>query len=170
MRSLVSPSRFLALCISFLIAGNANAAALMAGAAKVDITDERGPVNDRLYARALVLKSGDTTAVLVTLDAVAIGGMATPLPSKDPEVNEAAGQSIRADKEWEARQGFLRGWVAHIFHMKTAADPFKELIGSGWVPTPEMYVPANYPIEIKVPEGAITVEGTRRTSRLTLLR
>ena len=73
MRSLVSPSRFLALCIGFLIAGNANAAALMAGAAKVDITDERGPVNDRLYARALVLKSGDTTAVLVTLDAVAIG-------------------------------------------------------------------------------------------------
>jgi hypothetical protein len=75
MRSLVSPSRFLALCIGFLIAGNANAAALMAGAAKVDITDERGPVNDRLYARALVLKSGDTTAVLVTLDAVAIGGI-----------------------------------------------------------------------------------------------
>jgi hypothetical protein len=75
MRFLDSPSRILALCIGLLIAGNANAAALLAGAAKVDITDERGPVNDRLYARALVLKSGDTTAVLVTLDAVAIGGI-----------------------------------------------------------------------------------------------
>ena len=63
MRSLISPSRIIILCIGFLIAGNANAAALMAGAAKVDITDERGPVNDRLFARALVLKSGDTTAV-----------------------------------------------------------------------------------------------------------
>jgi hypothetical protein len=73
MRSLISPSRILILCIGLLIAGHANAAALMAGAAKVDITDERGPVNDRLYARALVLKSGDTTAVLVTLDVVAIG-------------------------------------------------------------------------------------------------
>ena len=75
MRFLISPSRILILCISFLIAGNANAAALLAGAAKVDITDERGPVNDRLFVRALVLKSGDTTAVLVTIDAVAIGGI-----------------------------------------------------------------------------------------------
>ena len=75
MRFLISPSRVLILCIGFLIAGNANAAALLAGAAKVDITDESGPVNDRLFARALVLKSGDTTAALVTIDAVAIGGI-----------------------------------------------------------------------------------------------
>jgi len=46
---------------------------LLAGAAKVDITDERGPVNDRLYARALALKSGDTVALLVTVDAVSFG-------------------------------------------------------------------------------------------------
>ena len=75
MRSLISPSWILTLFISFLIAGNTHAAALLGGAAKVDITDERGPVNDRLYVRALVLKSGDTTAVLVTIDAVAIGGI-----------------------------------------------------------------------------------------------
>ena len=49
------------------------AAQLLAGAAKVDITDESGPVNDRLYARALVLKSGDTVALLVTVDAVSFG-------------------------------------------------------------------------------------------------
>lgn len=50
------------------------AAELMAGAAKVDITNvDAGPVNDRLYARALVVKSGETTAVLVAVDAVAIG-------------------------------------------------------------------------------------------------
>ena len=46
---------------------------LLAGAAKVVITDEKaGLANDPLYAKALVLKSGDMTAVLVTVDAVAI--------------------------------------------------------------------------------------------------
>ncbi|MCB9924480.1 MAG: hypothetical protein H6822_20040 [Planctomycetaceae bacterium] len=47
---------------------------LWAGAAKVDITNrEAGPVNDALHARALVIRSEDTTAVLVAVDAVAIG-------------------------------------------------------------------------------------------------
>ncbi len=99
---------------------------------------------------------------------VPIGGMATALPSREDEVNEAAGETIRGDKEWEAQQGFIRGWVAHIFHMKTAADPFKELRGSGWKPTPEMADPGNYPIKIEVPEGPITVEGTRRNARMVI--
>src|SRR5436190_1223268 len=64
-------------------------------------------------------------AICLKRGAVPIGGMATALPSNDPEVNRVAGEAIRRDKEWEAAQGFLRGWVAHIFHMKTAADPFK---------------------------------------------
>jgi len=51
----------------------AHGAELSAGVAKVDITDRTVPVNDPCFARALVLKSGDTTAVLVTVDAVAIG-------------------------------------------------------------------------------------------------
>src|SRR5207249_3551929 len=76
--------------------------------------------------------------------------------------------AIRADKEWEARQGFVRGWVAHIFHMKTAADPFKEFQASGWKPTAEMANPDNYSPEIKVPAGPITVEGTRRNARMLL--
>lgn len=47
---------------------------LRAGAAKVDITNrEVGPANDTLYAKALVLKNGATTTVIVTVDAVAIG-------------------------------------------------------------------------------------------------
>ncbi len=107
-------------------------------------------------------------AICLKHDAVAIGGMATPLPSRDPEVNEAAGASIRADKEWEARQGFLRGWVAHIFHMKTAADPFKEWYATGWRPTPEMADPDNYPVRIEVPEGPVTVDGTRRNARMLI--
>ncbi len=51
-----------------------HAAELRAGVARVDITDRTaGPVNDPLFAKALVLKSDETTAVLITIDAVAIG-------------------------------------------------------------------------------------------------
>lgn len=47
---------------------------LRAGVAKVDITNtSAGPVNDPLFVKALVLKSGSTTVVIVTVDAVAIG-------------------------------------------------------------------------------------------------
>ncbi len=51
------------------------AAELRAGVAKIDISDRTGPVNDPCFARALVLKNGETTAVLVAVDAVAIGGI-----------------------------------------------------------------------------------------------
>lgn len=47
---------------------------LLAGAAKVDITDtEAGPVDGRLFAKALVLSNGDDQLAIVTVDAVAIG-------------------------------------------------------------------------------------------------
>jgi len=107
-------------------------------------------------------------AICLKRGAVPIGGMATALPNPDPEVNRAAADAIRTDKEWEARQGFLRGWVAHIFHMKTAADPFKRLIGSGWTPTSAMANPDSYPVRIEVPAGPITLEGTRRNARMVV--
>jgi malate synthase len=107
-------------------------------------------------------------AICLKRGAVPIGGMATALPNPDPEVNRAAGQAIRADKEWEARQGFIRAWVAHIFHMKTAADPFKQLIASGWTPSPAMADPDHYPIRLEVPQGPITLDGTRRNCRMLI--
>jgi len=107
-------------------------------------------------------------AICLKRGAVPIGGMATALPNPDPEVNRAAAEAIRADKEWEARQGFIRAWVAHIFHMKTAADPFRTLIASGWKPSPEMADVARYPVRIEVPAGPITLEGTRRNARMLI--
>ena len=104
-------------------------------------------------------------AVCLKHGAVAVGGMATALPSRDEEVNAAAAASIRADKEWEAAQGFTRAWVAHIYHMGTAAAPFKELSDAGWRPSAEMADPERYPIAIKRPEGEVTLEGTRRNLR-----
>ena len=47
---------------------------LLAGVAKVEITNvEAGPVNDPLYVKALVVKSDAVMAVIITVDAVAIG-------------------------------------------------------------------------------------------------
>jgi malate synthase len=105
-------------------------------------------------------------AICLRRGAAPIGGMATALPNPDPEVNRVAAEAIRQDKQWEAEQGFLRGWVAHIFHMKTAADPFRQLRAGGWTPSPAMAQPDNYPIRIEVPAGPITAEGTRRNARM----
>src|SRR3989440_456255 len=80
-------------------------------------------------------------AICLKRGAVPIGGMATALPNPDPEVNPAAAEAIRKDKEWEAAQGFIRAWVAHIFPMKTAADPFRQLVGSGWEPAAQIAEP-----------------------------
>ena len=44
-------------------------------------------------------------AICLKRGAVPIGGMATALPSPDPEVNRVAAEAIRADKVWEARAG-----------------------------------------------------------------
>ena len=108
-------------------------------------------------------------AVCLKHGAVPIGGMATALPNPDPEVNRVAAESIKADKVWEAEQGFIRAWVAHIFHMKTAADPFRKVHGSGtWKPKPGMLEPESYPVRIEVPAGPITLEGTRRNARMVV--
>lgn len=107
-------------------------------------------------------------AICLKRGAVPIGGMATPLPSADPHVNEVAAEGIRADKQWEAEQGFLRAWVAHIFHMEAAAKPFEELRATGWTPSADMANPDNFPIDIRVPDGPVTVEGTRRNARMVL--
>jgi malate synthase len=107
-------------------------------------------------------------AICLKRGAVPIGGMATALPNPDPEVNRAAADSIRKDKEWEAEQGFIRAWVAHIFHMKTAAEPFKRVHASGRKPSLAMADPDHYPIAIEVPQGPITLEGTRRNARMVV--
>jgi len=57
-----------------LVLTTADAAPLLAGAAKVDITNvDAGPVNDPLFVKALVVKSDSAALALITLDAVAVG-------------------------------------------------------------------------------------------------
>lgn len=53
----------------------AAAAGLRAGVARIDISDRTVPVHDPCHARVLVLERDSTRAVLVGVDAVAIGGI-----------------------------------------------------------------------------------------------
>ena len=75
--------RILALGALALLPPSAPAAetALRAGVAKVEITDPqaKGP-GDPLYVKALAVSDGETTAVLMTVDAVAIGEIG-PIPN-----------------------------------------------------------------------------------------
>lgn len=65
----------IAFCAALCPASSARAS-LMAGVARVDITNrDAGPVNDPLFVKALVLKSDSIMTAIVTVDAVAIGGI-----------------------------------------------------------------------------------------------
>ena len=60
-------------CLIALITIAPRLEALEAGTAVTDVTDRTVPVHDKLHAKALVLKEGDRTVVVLTIDAVAIG-------------------------------------------------------------------------------------------------
>jgi len=79
MRRVAVPAGAAARCVGAVVVAlapfAAAAAGLRAGVARVDISDRTGPVHDPCHARALVLESGTTRAVLVGVDAVAIGGI-----------------------------------------------------------------------------------------------
>lgn len=61
-------------CGGALLSATTAEAGLRAGAAKVDITNyDAGPVDGPMHARALVVANDETTAVIIAVDAVAIG-------------------------------------------------------------------------------------------------
>ena len=68
-------TKFLALVSWLALAILPVGAEILAGKAVVDITDRTMPVNDPCFTKALVLKSGETRVAVVTVDAVAIGGI-----------------------------------------------------------------------------------------------
>ncbi len=74
-------SLVMAIWISSLAISRVAGRELLAGVARVEITDRAsGPVNDPSFVKVLVLKQAATTAVLITVDAVAIGEIG-PIPS-----------------------------------------------------------------------------------------
>jgi malate synthase len=59
----------------------------------------------------------------------AIGGMAAFIPSKDPEVNEAAFAKVEEDKTREAGAGFDGSWVAHPGMVEVCKAAFTAVLG-----------------------------------------
>jgi malate synthase len=59
----------------------------------------------------------------------AIGGMAAFIPSKDPEVNEAAFAKVEEDKTREAAAGFDGSWVAHPGMVEICNAVFTKVLG-----------------------------------------
>ncbi|KJY31591.1 malate synthase A [Streptomyces sp. NRRL S-495] len=61
----------------------------------------------------------------------AIGGMAAFIPSRrDPEVNAAALEKVKADKDREAGSGFDGSWVAHPDLVPVARASFDAVLGA----------------------------------------
>ncbi len=67
---------------------SARSGELKAGAAKVDIAAEGGPINDPPYVKALVLDDGSTKAVIITVDAVAVAEIGSIKNDYIPKVRE----------------------------------------------------------------------------------
>ncbi|WP_160724263.1 malate synthase A [Bacillus sp. USDA818B3_A] len=96
--------------------------------------------------------------------APAMGGMAAQIPVKNnPEANEAAFASVRADKEREARDGHDGTWVAHPGLVPVAMEVFNREM-----PTPnQIHTVKQQNITItaadllEVPNGKITERGVR---------
>jgi malate synthase len=61
----------------------------------------------------------------------AMGGMAAVIPSRtDEEANQRAFESVKADKEREAKNGFDGTWVAHPDSVPVAMEAFDAVLGS----------------------------------------
>src|SRR4051794_36613843 len=68
----------------------AGAERLLAGAAKVDVSDPAVKIaNDPLYVKALVLADGATTVAIITVDAVALGEIG---PIRNSYLSEVRGR------------------------------------------------------------------------------
>ncbi len=98
--------------------------------------------------------------------AVAMGGMAAFIPSRrDPEVNAAALDKVRADKEREASDGYDGSWVAHPDLVPICMEVFDAVL----VNRPNQIerrrdnvtVTAADLLDIEATEGVITAAGVR---------
>src|SRR6476646_5180724 len=95
----------------------------------------------------------------------AIGGMAAFIPSKDPEVNEAAFQKVTDDKTREAGDGFDGSWVAHPGMVELCKAAFTKVLGDR--PNQldrkreEVQVTADQLLDVKSTPGNVTEAGLR---------
>jgi malate synthase len=95
----------------------------------------------------------------------AIGGMAAFIPSKDPEINEAAFAKVRDDKTREAADGFDGSWVAHPGMVELCKEVFTAVLGDR--PNQldklreDVRVTAEQLLDVASTPGDVTEEGLR---------
>lgn len=108
---------------------DSDTATLWAGVAKIEVTDrDAGPVNDPLYVKALVLKSPDTTAVIVTVDAVALAEIG-PVPGDYlPTVREA----LRRELGLESTQLLFNASHCHGLVCGQVAERTVQVVKAAW--------------------------------------
>ena len=100
MRTLFVRLAWTVLIVALSCSSNTHAGQLRAGVAKVDITrEDAGPVNGRLHARALVVKNETTTAVIVTLDVVAVGEIGSVSDDYLGNVRSKVNQELKIQPE-----------------------------------------------------------------------
>jgi malate synthase len=95
----------------------------------------------------------------------AIGGMAAFIPSKDPEVNEAAFAKVQDDKTREAGAGFDGSWVAHPGMVEVCKAAFTAVLGER--PNQidklreDVHVTAEQLLDVAATPGDVTEAGLR---------
>ena len=99
---------------------------LLAGVSKVDITTEEIDVNDRLYAKVLVLGDGENTTAFISMDYVSMGGNIS-------ELSDSFFPDIKKEAQNEGVDCFVCG-VTHThtpFPMSLPEDKVKERVLCG---------------------------------------
>jgi len=95
----------------------------------------------------------------------AIGGMAAFIPSKDPEVNEAAFAKVEDDKTREARAGFDGSWVAHPGMVELCEAAFTAVLGERANQLEKLredvHVTAKQLLDVAATPGEVTEVGLR---------
>jgi malate synthase len=95
----------------------------------------------------------------------AIGGMAAFIPSKDPELNEAAFAKVEDDKTREAAAGFDGSWVAHPGMVGVCKAAFTAVLGER--PNQlerlreDVHVTAEMLLDVAATPGRVTEAGLR---------
>jgi malate synthase len=98
--------------------------------------------------------------------AFAIGGMAAFIPNRrNPEINAAALEKVRQDKEREANDGFDGSWVAHPDLVPVATEVFDRALGDKpnqlHRQRDDVEVTGDQLLDVRSTPGEITEQGLR---------
>jgi len=95
----------------------------------------------------------------------AIGGMAAFIPSKDPDINEAAFAKVEDDKTREASAGFDGSWVAHPGMVELCKSAFTAVLGERPHQLDKLredvHVSAEQLLDVAATPGEVTEAGLR---------